>query len=162
MSQAAAVPGPGEPLEWLLVEAGELQWLVPSKDLLYLGPLEPDSGPEGSCGSLHYHEAAYPAVYWDSALHLKPQAHEDCGSAVLLQARAGRLALACHRLVRLKQPPTFYALPACMQGRRQPFVEIAVLKDRALGRFDDQRLAAVLPRTLWQATDAATHTGTAS
>lgn len=131
--------------DWLLVEAEELTWLIPRREVLHLGPLTTGPSPEGACGWVHHNECDYPAVYWNRVLHLQTQAPQTCQSGVILQHHTGAIALACQQLRKLTHAPNWQPLPPSMQGRRQPFDTIAVIGRQAAGQLTAERLAAALP-----------------
>jgi len=134
---------------WLAVDAIDMLWLIPYSEALHLDTFTPDNTSSLCCGEQSWQQHIYPVLAWDKSIRLTNAPDERCQSALLLQGPGFRFALACRRVLRL-EAPVFYRLPQCMQGRRQFFTDIAVLKNRAMCKVNAELLAQQLPEEITQ------------
>ena len=147
-SQLRAVPAThntDEPLA--LMDCGELSLLISSKDIVTLISAQKmvASTIAHACGAIEFEQQLIPVFALNKALQLSDNLSSNQLTLVVLQHQTRLFALGCCALEKIDTPDLqFFSVPLSMSSRKQPFMQFAVLNNRAAGLTSAANLSRLL------------------
>lgn len=137
--------------ELVLVNFGDFSVFLPSSDLVSLGasaqliPQATTQKTAPSCGYLEFSHQRYMIFCFNKALQLQSSLSENHGALILLNYQECLFGISCSEVLKQNTSAlTFYSVPRSMRSRKQPFIEFAVINDRAVGLSSAAALYASL------------------
>ena len=134
-----------EPLA--LLDLGDVNFLIPSKDIVTLMSIQEITVPTLSfaCGEVTCEFGKVPIFAINKALQLKPELSSNHLTVVVLRHQALLFGLCCVNLKKIEaRDLKFFAVPINMSSRKQPFSQFAIVDNYAAGLTNALSLSRLL------------------
>lgn len=134
---------------FVLLDCGDLSVLVSSADILTFMPAQKMLRRNSlhSCGIIDYENNEVPVFSLSKSLKLISDFPDKLSMLVLLNYQDNAFALGCTAIEKIeKSDMVFYPVPVSMSSRKQPFNQVAVIENRAVGLVSADSLWQLLIR----------------